>query len=82
MLATMLDGGDGSGDLTPLVTADCVAWYLGVNKARIWELCRQDRIPHTKVGEKSYRFSPSDIVRWAESGGSTEPGAWRKEVAR
>ena len=82
MLATTQNGGAGSGDLTPLVNADWVAWYLGVSRARVWELCRQDRIPHTKVGEKSYRFSRSDIIAWAGSGGSTEPGAWREEEAQ
>ena len=75
-------GPDRREEYSPLVSVGWVAWYLGVTKARVWELCRPDRIPHTKVGEKSYRFSTSEIIAWAESGGSTEPGAWREEVVR
>ena len=80
-MTTMLNEGAGFDDLTPLVTADRVAWYLGITKARVYRLCEENLLPHCRAG-RSLRFSPSDIVRWAESGGSCYPGGWRKEAVR
>ena len=67
-------------EYSPLVSVEWVAWYLGVTKARVWELTRADLIPHTTIGRRR-AYSRSAIIAWAESGGSTYPGGWRREVA-
>ena len=78
-MATMLNGGAGFGDLTPLVNADWVVWYLDSDHARVYKLCRESLIPHVRLG-RSVRFSREDVIAWTESGGSAYPGGWRKEV--
>ena len=65
-------------DSISLVTAHWVAGYLGVSKARIFELCREDLLPHTRLGRR-LRFSPGQVIAWAEGGGKGYPGGWRKE---
>ena len=71
------DGGDGP----RLVTAHWVAGFLGVTRARVYELCREDLLRHCRLG-RSIRFSPQQVVAWAESGGESYPGGWRKEEVR
>ena len=65
-------------DVVGLVTAHWVAAYLGVSKARIFEMCREDLLCHTRLG-RSLRFSPRQVIAWAESGGKSYPGGWRRE---
>lgn len=67
--------------LPPLVSAPPVAEYLGVTKPQLYALCRSGIVPHTRVG-RSIRFSPSAIVMWAESGGSSYPCVSRKDGVR
>ena len=69
--------GQDGGDRPALVTVHWVARYLGVSKARIFEMCREDLLPHTRLG-RSLRFSPRQVIAWAESGGKGYPGGWRK----
>ena len=68
-------------DRPGLVTAHWGAGYLGVAKARVYELCREGLLPHVKLG-RSLRFSPREVVAWAESGGKSYPGGWRREEVR
>lgn len=68
-------------ETAPLTTVEPVARYLGVSEARVYELCREELIPHTRIG-RSIRFSPAAVMRWAKSGGSTYPGGWRKGAVR
>ena len=65
-------------DWISLVTAHSVAGFLGVSRARVYELCREELLPHVRVG-RSIRFSPREVVAWAESGGQGYPGGWRRE---
>ena len=64
-----------------LVTACSVAAYLGVSTVRVYELCRQGLLPHVRLG-RHLRFSPDAVIAWAESGGSTYRGGWRREPVR
>ena len=68
-------------DRPGLVTAHWVAAYLGVSRARIFEMCREDILVHTRLG-RSLRFSPQQVIAWAENGGKSYPGGWRKEEVR
>ena len=68
-------------DWIGLVTAHWVAGYLGVSRARVYELCREGLLPHVALG-RSRRFSPREVVAWAEGGGKSYPGGWRREEVR
>ena len=68
------DGGDGP----RLVTAHWVAAYLGVSRARVYELCREGLLPNVVLG-RSRRFSPREVVAWVENGGKSYPGGWRRD---
>ena len=68
-------------DSIRLVTADWVAGYLDVTKARVYELCREGHLQHVKLGRR-YRFSPRKVIAWAEAGGYALPGGWRRELVR
>ena len=67
----------GSG-IEGLVTADWAAAYLRVTKARVYSLCAQGLLPNAKLG-RSRRFSPQQVIAWAEAGGRALPGGWRKD---
>lgn len=77
---TTAPGQDG-GDRPGLVTAQWVAEYLGVSRARVYKLCREGLLGPVKLG-RHYRFSPGQVIAWAESGGESYPGGWRKEPVR
>jgi len=47
---------------------------------RIYELARQDRIPHVRLGERSIRFDLAVVRAFLAAGGSREPGSWRRWV--
>jgi excisionase family DNA binding protein len=55
--------------LPKLVPAPPIAESLGVTPWRIYELVRQNRIPHVRLG-RSVRFDPAKIAAWIEAGGS------------
>ena len=58
-----------------------VAWpseYLRLSEARIYGACRDGLLPHVRFG-RSLLFSPKQLIAWAEGGGSSLPGGWRKE---
>ena len=58
-----------------------VAWpseYFGFSKARIYGACRDGLLPHVRFG-RNILFSPKKLIAWAEGGGSSLPGGWRKE---
>lgn len=62
-----------------LLTAEVVADYLGVTRGRLYELCREDLVPHIRMG-RQLRFSPTELATWIELGGTAYPGGWRKEA--
>jgi len=67
-----------SSNIEGLEYPNWAAAYLRVSKPRVYQLCRQGLLPHTKLG-RHYRFSPGQVIAWAESGGKSYPGGWRKE---
>lgn len=72
---------DGHGSTTGLIPVGTLAQYLGVSKARLYQLARDQVVPSISVG-RSVRFDPERIKRWLESGGSAYPGRWRKDESR
>lgn len=53
-----------------ILVADEVAELLRVDKQRVYELVRTNRLPFIRLGERQYRFSLDAVERWLESGGS------------
>jgi excisionase family DNA binding protein len=47
-----------------ILVADEVAELLRVDKQRVYELVRTNRIPVIRLGERQYRFSADAIYRW------------------
>ena len=70
----------GSG-IEGLVTVDWAAAYLRVTRARVYKLCDEKLLPHCRQG-RNIRLSPRQVIAWAESGGKSYPGGWRKEPVR
>jgi len=64
-----------------LVPVEWPSAYLGMSKARIYRACNDGIPPHVKVG-RNFRFSPRRVIAWAESGGKSLPGVWRREPVR
>lgn len=54
-----------------LMTIDEVACFLRVSHKTVRRLIIRGEMPSTRIG-KSYRFMRSEIVRWAQSGGTNE----------
>lgn len=53
-----------------LEKVDFVAEFLDLKPARIYELCREKRIPFILIGQKQYRFSREALQNWIENGGN------------
>jgi excisionase family DNA binding protein len=53
-----------------LLKADELSEWLGLPLARIWELCRENKIPHILVGQRQYRFSKERTQQWIDGGGN------------
>lgn len=73
-------------DFTPMLDArpralkdvSYPAQRIGVPKSRIYDLCRQNLMPHIRVG-RQVRFDPEQIETWIKGGGQALPGGWRQE---
>lgn len=63
-----------------LTSAEPVAEMLGVKVHRVYDLARQDLIPHVKLG-RQVRFDLEKVEAWLEAGGQALPGGWRQEAA-
>lgn len=61
-----------------LLKIGVVAEWLDVSEQRLYEMVRQDLIPHTKMG-RNIRFDRAAIAEWIKGGGTPLPGGWRKE---
>ncbi len=57
-----------------LITVHQLAVLLQVRPHRVYELVRQDAIPHVRIGKKQIRFSIERINRWIEEGGQGQDG--------
>jgi predicted DNA-binding transcriptional regulator AlpA len=54
-----------------IMNADALASWLGVDRQRIYHLCRTDpEFPVILLGQKQYRFSKTAVQRWLDRGGS------------
>lgn len=53
-----------------LLVVEEVAALLRVDKQRVYELIRTNRIPVIRLGVRQYRFSQEEINRWLVSGGA------------
>jgi excisionase family DNA binding protein len=61
-----------------ILVADELAELLRVDKQRIYELARTNRIPVIRLGDRQYRFSAQEIQRWLAEGGSQKEDARSK----
>lgn len=62
----------------PLLKATAVAGWLEVSEWRVYDLVRQDLIPHVKMGH-NVRFDHDAIEGWIAEGGTALPGGWRRD---
>lgn len=53
-----------------LETADSISNLLKIPRARLYELCRLDLIPHARIGKRHYRFDRGAIEEWIRAGGT------------
>ncbi len=49
-----------------------VGEILDLKPARIYELCREKRLPFILIGQRQYRFSKTALEIWIANGGSRE----------
>jgi excisionase family DNA binding protein len=57
-----------------LLVAGEVAELLRIDKQRVWELVRTNRIPVIRLGDRQYRFSAQAIEEFLQSGGTKKNG--------
>ena len=57
--------------LPRLINARELSEQLGnsISVARLYELCRENKIPHTKFGRSTF-FDPSAVADWIRAGGA------------
>lgn len=60
-----------------IVKAPDIAALLDVGEWRVYDLVRQDLIPHVKLG-RQIRFDLAAVERWIAAGGESLPGGWRQ----
>ncbi len=53
-----------------LLKVDEVSKYLDLKPARVYELCREKRLPFILIGQRQYRFSKTALQTWIEKGGN------------
>jgi len=51
-----------------LTTADILAHQLGMTRDHIYRLCRQGKLPHTRINGRTIRFDLAEIEAWIASG--------------
>jgi len=62
-----------------LLTAIDVSEILDLKPARIYELCREKRLPFILIGQRQYRFSKTALALWIENGGNQSSEAQSNE---
>lgn len=55
-----------------LLKVDEVSEFLDLKPARIYELCREKRLPFILIGQRQYRFSKTVLTNWIENGGNQQ----------
>ena len=53
-----------------LLTAIDVSEILDLKPARVYELCREKRLPFILIGQRQYRFSKTALAVWVDNGGN------------
>jgi excisionase family DNA binding protein len=53
-----------------LLKVDEVSQFLDLKPARVYELCREKRLPFILIGQRQYRFSKVALINWIENGGN------------
>ena len=53
-----------------ILIAEEVAKLLRVDKQRVYELVRTNKLPFIRVGQRQYRFSKTAVEKWLEAGGN------------
>jgi len=61
-----------------LMDAKEVADLLRVSTARVYDLTRQNFIPHVHLG-RQVRYDPRAISDWVRNGGQALEGGWRRD---
>ena len=59
--------------LTRLMTAEQVAEVTGIPLSRIYELSRNEEMPHARLG-RALRYDPRHVAEWLASGGTAGRG--------
>ncbi len=62
-----------------LLTIQEVAELLRVPTARVYDLIRQNLIPHIHLG-RQLRVEESQLLEFIRNGGKALPGGWKHEV--
>lgn len=62
-----------------LVSVHAVAEMLGVSQQRVYDLARQNILPHVRLG-RVIRFDLEAVEAWINAGGQALPGGWRQEA--
>jgi excisionase family DNA binding protein len=65
--------------LPTYLTVEELAVILKVSVARAYQLCRENVIPHTRLG-RQIRINPENLKSFCDSGGKSLPGGWRREA--
>ncbi len=62
--------------ICPLVDADYVGALLGVSRARVYQLVRENRIPFIRISERRVKFDTRRLDEFVRQGGALkqEPG--------
>lgn len=69
----------GDAGVPQLLTARELGERLRLPTARIYELAREDVLPHVRIG-RQIRFEAAAVGAWIQRGGSPLPGGWRREM--
>ena len=64
-----------------LISAETLAPHLGISKARLYLLAKDEIVPSVRLG-RSVRFDLGQIREWVEGGGKCYPGGWRRDPVR
>jgi excisionase family DNA binding protein len=63
-----------------LLTIDELSHILRVSRQRAYELCRNNVVPHVRLG-RQIRIDPGQLQTWLADGGRGLPGGWRRDPA-
>jgi excisionase family DNA binding protein len=53
-----------------ILLAKDVAKWLNIDVQRVYQLTREGKLPHIRLGDRQYRYLESQIESWLESGGN------------